>query len=830
MPSFRPLVPVFAAGAALVALVLLGPLAAGPAWAQCVYPTLTDDTPQVFATSPQFTRFTQSAGRWAAVAVQSGGTANWDVGISLSTAAFPVCVAVPIVASQQTSGIDFVLGDFAAEGTGVRYAPILRASGAGSATVEWDSGSRTAIVDTGANSGPATPTLIDCWNVDLVAGTSYRIVLAAELPGDYRLFAFQRGTSSSWRTRADAMVEIVSNFASPPILTAPTTDRYALVVVRENPATTQPYAFTIQACVDPPDLAPHVSLPVPAPHPFIRTAFEFQPAGIGLPTLAMRTAQDGPDGYALLVARHVDPGFYPCEGVTQATTGFSGERVELLVGDQVTGAVPAGGSWWLSALRATNQVGRAEYSPGTDVVAVDGATQYFVGGPDLVVRTFRADLVAGERYEIHVARCGPARGRLNVFRPYDPAFPASNGWSGLEGDHAPIESRAIDAVNDFAIIAPVTGAYAFVLTNESAENACFELGISTCFVRLELLDRWPVATTTDPPAMPYDGLALGTLHTRGGWSAVATRPFASGEDWVVEAWDAPSGGGTWTPGAPFGCLSGLLDASTEDGTVSPTDFVARYEAVAPLQERVATWRIYPAGLFTSGGGARLLYEQWNTLLSVGDPVASYPTGAGDLLEVWNLDLVAGQPVSFLFDAVGFPGELFLFRPTPCVGECPPKFVHPGSPEMVLRTTNGGTFTPTETGMHGLVVVNRNGNAGQFWLAVNATTVGTGPPAGPVASTRFRGAMPNPLGADAGSARLEFELARPARVGFEIVNLAGRVVARIADAPFAAGRGSTAWSPLGADGRRLVPGLYFARMRVDGEVVAAAAKLTVLARD
>src|SRR5688572_33375590 len=181
LPSFRPLVPVFAAGAALVALVLLGPLAAGPAWAQCVYPTLTDDTPQVFATSPQFTRFTQSAGRWAAVAVQSAGTANWDVGISLSTAAFPTCVSVPVIASQQASGVDFVLGDFGAEGTGTRYAPILRASGTGNASLEWDSGSRTALVNGGGyNGGGGAGMLVDCWSVDLVGGTSYRVRLSGD--------------------------------------------------------------------------------------------------------------------------------------------------------------------------------------------------------------------------------------------------------------------------------------------------------------------------------------------------------------------------------------------------------------------------------------------------------------------------------------------------------------------------------------------------------------------------------------------------------------------------------------------------------------------------
>jgi hypothetical protein len=810
----------------VAALALFGPRAAGPAWGQCLYPTLIDDTPQVFATTPQFTRFTQTAGRWAAVAVQSGGSANWDVGISLSSAAFPTCVTLPVVASQQPSGIDFVLGDFAAEGTGLHYAPIARAGGSGSATVEWDSGSRTAVVGSGANSGPTTPQLIDCWNVDLEAGTSYRIALAAEAGGDYRLYAFRRGASSSWRSRADALVEIISNFASPPILTAPATDRYALVVVRET-ATTQPYLFTIQACVDPPHLEPHVSLPVPPAHPFLLSAFQFEPAGNALPTLAMRTAQAG-DGYALIVSRHVDPGFYPCEGVTQVTSVFSGQRVELLVGDQVTGAVPPGGSWWLGALRATNLEGRAEYSPGTDLIAVDGATQYVVGGPDLVVRTFRADLVAGTDYRVHVAKCGPATGRLYIFRPFDAAFPAGNGWSGLTGDHAPLAALTVTGVNDFTFTPSVTGAYAVVLTNETAENNCWELGLSTCRPRSELEDRIPVILVSDPP-LPYDGEVFGTRHFRGGWSAVAARPLAAGEDWVVEAWDTPTGG---AGAPPFGCLQGLLGASTEDGAASPTDFLARYDpGSGDLRENVETVRVYPATHDSPGGGAHVLYEQWNVILSVGDPVNQHFTSPADLIEVVNIPLAAGQTYSFLFDPEGFAGELFLFRPVAaCAGDCPQEYAHPGSAGMEFRTTGSRVFTATETAMYGMVIVNQDGGSGRFWLAVSPATVDAGPPPGPARTTRFRGATPNPLGAAGGAARLEFELARPARVGFEIVNLAGRVVARIAEAPFAAGRGATAWSPLGADGRRLVPGLYFARMRVDGAVVSAAAKLTVLAGD
>ena len=809
-----------AVGVAGLALALLGPGAAAPAFAQCSYPNLADDTPQSFATTPQRLRFVQSAARWACVAVQSAPGSNWDIGLSTGTMAFPACLTIPVVTSQQASGVDFVLGDFAAEGTGTRYAPIQRVSGAGAATVEWDSGSRTAFVNGGGiNAGGGANMLVDCWNVDLVGGSSYRFRISAELAGDYVIYVFRRAPATSWRSRADALFSHPSNSGLSPVLSVPTTDRYAFVVVRET-ATTFPYFFSIVECVDPPHLDPHVSVPVPAVVGLDDVAFQFEPGGGGFPTVALRTGQAG-DYARLDVARHIDPGSWPCEGALQAQSGVSGNRVELLVGDQANGTIPPGGSWWLGAVRAMTVDGRAEYSPGTDVLVPDAAPTYVQAGGDMVVRTFRADLVAGGRYMLHTANCGVARGRLYQFRPWDASLPSGNGWSGLAGDHAPLLSWDLEGVNDIQLLVPVTGTYAFVVTNETGENACFELALSSCMPRLGLIDRWPVSTSIDPPSAPFPGLSLGTIATRGAWSAVATRPFALGEDWVVEAWDAPSGGGTFAQGL-YACMNGLLDASTANGADAPTDFVARFETSGSLPDRVTSWRIYPQAGTTPGGGAYLHYEQWNSILSVGDPVVPYfITDFRDLLEVWNLNLVAGQPVQFLFEPVGFDGELFLFRPlSGCPGTCPPEFAHPGSPGMEFRTTGDVLFTPSETATYGLVAVNRNGGTGMFWLAVSPTTTDASP--GPLPSrTRFVGPSPNPVAA-AAPARLQFELAQPARVGFDIVNLAGRVVARVEDAPYPAGHGAAAWTPRG-----LAAGLYFARMRVDGQVVPAKAKITVL---
>jgi len=56
------------------------------------------------------------------------------------------------------------------------------------------------------------------------------------------------------------------------------------------------------------------------------------------------------------------------------------------------------------------------------------------------------------------------------------------------------------------------------------------------------------------------------------------------------------------------------------------------------------------------------------------------------------------------------------------------------------------------------------------------------------------------------------------VGFEVVNIAGRVVARVPERTYAAGPGQAAWEGRDADGGRIAPGLYFVRMRVTGAIV------------
>jgi len=333
-----------------VSLALGLALVPAPALAQvCSYQTLTDDTPQAFAATPTFTRFNQGAGRWAAVAVKATGAGNWDVGLSANSAPFAACVTFPVVASQQASGVDFVLGDFAAERTGTWYAPIARSSGSGGATGAWGSGARTLLLGPDPQGGQNPPGLIDCWNVDLVAGTSYSFVLFGDNVDDYRLYAFRRGLANSWRQKSDALVEVVSNLSSPPVLTAPATDRYALVVVNMT-GSASPYELTMSACTDPPDLAAHLSLPVPLAVPNGVMQYQLELASGGFPTVAVRSWAVNYN-WDLAISRRDGAGFPPCDGTYRAASGDYGPRVDLLVGDMASGLITPSMAYWVGANR-----------------------------------------------------------------------------------------------------------------------------------------------------------------------------------------------------------------------------------------------------------------------------------------------------------------------------------------------------------------------------------------------------------------------------------------------------------------------------------------------
>lgn len=794
----------FACG--IVLLVLTDPRAAR---AQCTYTTLSDDTPLTFSTTPSFPRFTQATGRWAAVGVKSLGSSNWNIGLSLGTLVFPQCVQIPAEASQEFSGVDFVVADYAIQGTGTRYAPILRQSGTGSGVVEWDSGSRTAVLDIAVNEGPTPPQLLDCWSVDLVAGRSYKFWLFSPNIGDYTLYVFRHVGGDSWRNRSEAVHTVVSALSTNDSYAAPTTDRYALVVVNET-GSTEPYAFIVQSCVDPPNLVNSVPVAIPPNPGGYVTPFEITPLVPSMPTIGLR--EGNPAGnWDLSIHERQGAGFPPCDGL-QRMTSAGAATVEVIVGDFWSGVLTPGLTYWPTAQGAGNasEDGRIQYDAGTNLISVNGPTQYAFMSSNDVIRTLVIQLNGGSTYQIHLAKIIDAPGRFYLFRPFDTGEPFGSGWSALTGPHPPEEDIPLLGVEDFEYTAPVTGKYALVLASESAQNAGWEIAVSTCHYRTELQDGsvTPVIANT---VGPFDGQALATQQTRLGWSAIGVRPFSAVEDWTVEAWDTPTGGDNVPP---FGCLNGLLGATVDEGT-SAVDVLVRYdEFLGEFQERVATERIAPNAHVSPGGGASAEFQLWRDDLVVNAAPLQIPMAPSDLIDVWQVRLQGGQEYTIQFEQLGAAAELFLFRTIQgCTAGCPPEYLQLNGVGQEFRTTTHREYTPPASGLYGLVVVNQGTTPGEYRIGVHESLVGVGTESPRRAS--FQSVAPNPV---RGGVHFAFELPQPGRVGFDIVDLAGRRVARVEDTEFPAGGSLAAWNGIRSDGVRLAPGLYFARMRLAGEVV------------
>jgi hypothetical protein len=102
---------------------------------------------------------------------------------------------------------------------------------------------------------------------------------------------------------------------------------------------------------------------------------------------------------------------------------------------------------------------------------------------------------------------------------------------------------------------------------------------------------------------------------------------------------------------------------------------------------------------------------------------------------------------------------------------------------------------------------------------DAASVQAGPPP---AVTRLVGNAPNPFNP---RTVIAFDLARDGPVQLDLYDLRGRLVRRLADRVFIAGRHSVAWDGLGDSGEALASGLYFCRLRAgDGAQVH---KMTLL---
>ena len=200
-----------------------------------------------------------------------------------------------------------------------------------------------------------------------------------------------------------------------------------------------------------------------------------------------------------------------------------------------------------------------------------------------------------------------------------------------------------------------------------------------------------------------------------------------------------------------------------------------------------------------------------------DPLIVRNTDTSDVLEVWDTYLEAGKTYDIYFERSGAANTRFFLFENPA-----PSPYWAGRSAAVLTGTGVTAYAPTVTGYHGIVVVNDNSASGTYKLTLYGTRVGAEADkiAGPA---RITALAPNP--AFAGTA-VAYALPRAGRVAFDVLDVAGRRVARLAPIDAAAGPGRVRWDGRADDGARARPGVYFVRMTFEGRA-SAPSKLIVL---
>lgn len=104
-------------------------------------------------------------------------------------------------------------------------------------------------------------------------------------------------------------------------------------------------------------------------------------------------------------------------------------------------------------------------------------------------------------------------------------------------------------------------------------------------------------------------------------------------------------------------------------------------------------------------------------------------------------------------------------------------------------------------------------AGGFWVGGPASNLSA--PADDAVPRAFaaRLAGPNP---SSGASAVRFDLPGPRRVRVALYGLDGRLVRSLFDGERGAGRHTVRWDGEGADGRRVAPGIYFARIEAGAD--------------
>jgi hypothetical protein len=765
---------------ALAALAIAGALLildASITRADCSYTTLTSTLAVQAPSTPRFYSFGQVEHYWSAVGVRSLPGEDWDLAVFSATGPDPTCVSGLLKSSVRTTGVDFVIGDFnyGADPLGTSYARVSRFAGSGPATVQWDDGADDLPPNLNGFVGATGPDhVVKVWDSLLRAGKTYTIYFEPPAGGGLKLLLFRNPAESTpyWASRNDAVFEVTGTTT----YTAPADDYYAIVVVNDT-GVSGSYALAIGTCEPARTLtssAPEFNLNTGTPGQFTQTEPYFTAIGL--------RGYDAGDNWELSVWHDLG-GSYPfCVSNPVASSFEPAGRADVVVGDFNGGANPVG-TYYVRAYPSTpvQVVSTTEWDDGPDQLQIGDPPIKRATNANDVVEIWDVFLQAGQSYVFDFLPLPGATLRMLLFHNPGAAY-----WVGRA-------AADVEAAGTITYTAPATDWYGVAVVNDDGGTSSYELGVSTC--------TQPVALSSDAYQLAplASGSSLfGYMHAKDSlWCAVGVRDQNPDGDWDLVLWDQPSGGAT-----PL-CASNSLSISQGSPPAEKVDFI-----VSDGTRNPAGWffpEARPYGSFALGDA----WVEWDEgeLLAFAQPPITRHFTSRDVLDAYTISLVAGTSYTFFFAPdPGLGAQLFLFRNT-----TDPIPYYAARDLAEWSDVDHHDYAAPATGTYALIVANENGVDGNYRLRFGPINTAVGDGIRPN-QARLREVRPNPAH---GSVRLVFDLQAPAPVGFVILDLAGRVVARVPASARGAGTWEEVWDGRDSDGKQLAAGVYFARMDVAG---------------
>lgn len=743
---------------------------------------LVSETPASAGTPDAYFDFTDSYAFWAVVGTRGVTNADdWDLTVSGAATGnpAPTCIGPAVIASSFGAGLaDIGVIDFNQTPSGTYYVRSHHFSGAApSGIVEWDQ-THGELIENGPYQTLGIPAseVAHVWDAYMYAGVTYTLEYTPSDP-TIKLMVFENAAGGTYMATRSAAALLTSSTTS----YTPTVSGYHALVVVNDAAVNGSYVLRYGTCGTPTALANNVAQ---STSQGIQT-FTIAPVASQWTAVGVRA---GATDWDLKASATSSSPFPNCVGGPLASsTSGNLNFVDFVTGDFFHDP-PA--TYYVQA----NQFTGGAYAPGTvewsagggEVIVNDNNVLSHATNANDVLQSWSVSLASGTQYTFNFNHAGGATLHLLLFQNAGGA----TYWTGRSGAVADLTPGG----GPFNYVAPTSGEYGIVVANDDGGTDNYSLTIKACTTATALASG---VSTTDVPEN-FHSFAQSSQY----WTAVGVR---STTDWDIEVNSNPGGG------APGICQSGTLGSSTFGGTT--VDFVVGDFNTGGNP----TGTYYTRDFRFSGTGVGTV--EWDSgpdAITVGAAPIHRTTDASDVLEVWDVFLNAGQTYGIYFAHYGaVDAKVFVFRN-------PGGAYWAGRSGNVYQSSILGNYTAPSTGWYGLVVVNDNGAAGDYYLGVNNGPLAVQPSATPHV-TELRTVQPNPSRVNMS---IEYSLSERSDVHVQMIDLSGRVVAEIEQGSHDAGVWRSTWNGMTTSGRKAAPGLYLVRLEVGGRTIGQR-KVTVL---